>query len=289
MTVQIYAHRGSSEAFAEHTRAAYLQALADGADGVECDLHLTADGELVLLHDDDVDRTSNGTGAVKELTLAELRRLDFSSWHGAAIPSNYGATATQLLTLPELLEILDTAGRPVGLAIEFKYGAVFNEALIEATLETLRSHGWSAENPTAGNALVSFMSFHPDAVNYLAERVPADQLCQLLEDVDVEGVRETLEVGPIAGYTVAFLMRRAMAEGEQLLDDGVAGLAGPGVEYLRANPEKVATWVGSGRVLRVWTVDTAAELQTCLAAGVAQVTTNKPRAIQSLLAAERAV
>lgn len=289
MTVQIYAHRGSSEAFAEHTRAAYLQALADGADGVECDLHLTSDGELVLLHDDDVDRTSNGTGPVTELTLAELRRLDFSSWHGAAIPPNYGTTATQLLTLPELLEILGTAGRPVGLAIEFKYGAVFNEALVEATLETLRSHGWSAGDSTAGNALVSFMSFHPDAVKYLAERVPAEQLCQLLEDVDVEGVRETLEVGPTAGCTVAFLMRRAMAAGEQLLDDGVAGLAGPGIEYLRANPGNVANWVGSGRVLRVWTVDTAVELQTCLAAGVAQVTTNKPRAIQSFLAAERAV
>lgn len=289
MTVQIYAHRGSSEAFAEHTRAAYLQALADGADGVECDLHLTSDGELVLLHDDDVDRTSNGTGPVAELTLAELRRLDFSSWHGAAIPPSYGTTATQLLTLAELLALLGAAGRPVGLAIEFKYGAAFNEALIEATLEMLGRHGWSAGDSTAGNVLVSFMSFHPDAVKYLAERVPAEQLCQLLEDVDVEDVRGTLEVGPIAGYTVAFLMRRAMAEGEGLLDDGVAGLAGPGVEYLRANPEKVARWVGSGRVLRVWTVDTATELQACLAAGVTQVTTNKPRAIQSLLAAERAV
>lgn len=87
----VYAHRGASELFAEHTRAAYLQAIADGADGVECDVHLTEDGHVVLLHDDDLDRTSNGTGPVAEKTLAELRELDFHSWKGAVIPQEFGS------------------------------------------------------------------------------------------------------------------------------------------------------------------------------------------------------
>lgn len=284
MNVQIYAHRGSSAAFAEHTRAAYLQALADDADGVECDLHLTADGELVLLHDDDLDRTSNGTGPVAEMTLAQLRELDFSSWHGAQIPASYGSTAAQLLTLTELLEILSGAGRPLGLAIEFKYGASFSPQLIEKTLETLRSHGWSPEDSKASNVLVSFMSFHPSAVKYLSEQLPSEYICQLLEDVDVEDIKDELEVGPIAGHTVAFLMRRAMADGEKLVDDGVAHLAGPGVDYLRANPDNAAKWVAKNRVLRVWTVDTPEDLNLCLAAGVTQVTSNKPREIKDLLA-----
>ncbi|ALE04328.1 glycerophosphodiester phosphodiesterase (plasmid) [Arthrobacter sp. ERGS1:01] len=284
MTVQVYAHRGSSARFAEHTRAAYLQALADGADGVECDLHLSADGALVLLHDDDVDRTSDGTGPVAELTLARLRELDFSSWKGAAIPPEYGGTYEQLLTLDELLDILAAAGRPVGLAIEFKYGVRFDADLVDAALERLRLRGWAPAGPAAGNVAVSFMSFHPDAVKYLAERVPAPQLCQLLEEVDAADLSEDLDVGPIAGHTLAFLLRRAMAEGEELLDDGVAGIAGPGVEYLRANPDNALRWRDSGRTFRVWTVDTAGDLALCLEHGVAEVTTNRPAEIRALLA-----
>lgn len=283
MTVQIYAHRGSSAAFAEHTRAAYLQALADGADGVECDLHLTADGELVLLHDDDVARTSNSAGSVAELTLAQLRTLDFSSWHGVVIPPDYGTIATQLLTLPQLLELLAAAGRPIALALEFKYGATFKPQLVDAALKTLRSFGWEPEKSSAGNIHVSFMSFHPDAVKHLAAQIPAAHLCQLLENVQVAGVREELDMGAFTGRTAAFLMRRAMAEGERLIDDGVAQLAGPGVEYLRAHPGNAARWVAAGRVLRVWTVDTAEDLALCLAAGVEQVTSNRPREIRELL------
>ena len=259
MTVQIYAHRGSSADFAEHTRAAYLQALADGADGVACDLHLTADGELVLLHDDDLDGTHTGSGPVGALELA------------------------QLLTLPELLEILAGAERDVGLAIEFKYGASFSPELIEKTLATLRSHGWTPEDSCTGRVLVSFMSFHPAAVKYFSQQVPPERLCQLLEEADVDEVRDELEVGAIAGHTVAFLMRRAMAEGEQLVNNGVAHLAGPGVEYLRANPDNAAMWVGKGSVLRVWIDDTPDDLNLCLAAGVTQVTSNKPREIRELL------
>lgn len=72
----IFAHRGSSGLFPEHSRAAYQRAIEEGADGLEIDLHLTADGEPVCFHDATVDRTSNGTGAVAELSLAQLRSLD---------------------------------------------------------------------------------------------------------------------------------------------------------------------------------------------------------------------
>src|SRR6476620_11650830 len=111
----VYAHRGASADFAEHTRAADLQALADGADGVECDVHLTRDQHVVLLHDANLDRTSDGTGPVAERTLEELRQLDFSSWKGVRIPETFGARSEQLLTLPELLDILRGAGRPMKL------------------------------------------------------------------------------------------------------------------------------------------------------------------------------
>lgn len=280
MTVQIYAHRGSSAAYAEHTRAAYLQALSDGADGVECDLHLTADGELILLHDENLDRTSNGTGPVATKTLAQLRELDFSSWHGATVPAEYGTTENQLLTLPELLEILAGAGRPIGLAIEFKYGTKFSPRLIETTLATLRGLGWTPETSVVGNIEISFMSFRPSAVKYLAARIPRAHLCQLLELVDVESVTKKFRGGPLVGQLVAFVMRRARAVGEKLVNDGVAHLAGPGVEYLRTYPDNGEKWVREGRTMRVWTVDSPEDLAFCLRSGVTQVTTNKPREIR---------
>ncbi len=264
MTAKIFAHRGSSAAHAEHTRAAYLQALSDGADGVECDLHLTADGALVLLHDEDIRRTSNSSGAVADMTLAQLRALDFSSWHGTAIPPGFGATAQQLLTLPELLDILAGAGRPIELAIEFKYGDRFDPVLVEATLETLRSRGWDPETSRLGNIDVSFMSFHPAAVLFLAPQVQPGKLCQLLEIV---GPEDTLQ-----------------QQRRQLVDDGVARLAGPGVEYLRANLADAVRWLAAGRTLRVWTVDTADDLAFTLAAGVTELTTNTPRELRDMLA-----
>src|ERR687890_2755609 len=79
-TPRVIAHRGSSAARAEHTLGAYLKALDDGADGLECDVRLTRDGHLVCVHDRRIDRTSNGRGVLSTLELAELTELDWGSW-----------------------------------------------------------------------------------------------------------------------------------------------------------------------------------------------------------------
>ncbi|WP_368860578.1 glycerophosphodiester phosphodiesterase family protein [Streptomyces sp. RK75] len=76
----VIAHRGASMAAPEHTLAAYRRAIEEGADGLECDVRLTADGHLVCVHDRRVNRTSNGRGAVSALELADLAALDFGSW-----------------------------------------------------------------------------------------------------------------------------------------------------------------------------------------------------------------
>lgn len=93
--MKIIAHRGASGYHPEQTRAAYEHAFALGADGVECDIQLTADGVPVCLHDPTVDRTSDGTGPVNAKTLAELRELNFGT------PQR----PQRILTLAELLEL----------------------------------------------------------------------------------------------------------------------------------------------------------------------------------------
>ncbi len=77
---QVVAHRGASDREPEHTLAAYLRAVETGADALECDVRLTADGHLVCVHDRTVNRTSNGTGIVSTLELAQLEGLDWGSW-----------------------------------------------------------------------------------------------------------------------------------------------------------------------------------------------------------------
>src|SRR5688572_6062578 len=77
---QVVAHRGSSAVEAEHTLGAYVRALDEGAEGLECDVRLTSDGHLVCVHDRDLRRVANSKALVSTMTLAELDELDFASW-----------------------------------------------------------------------------------------------------------------------------------------------------------------------------------------------------------------
>ncbi|MFF1252058.1 glycerophosphodiester phosphodiesterase [Pseudarthrobacter sp. NPDC058329] len=279
----VFAHRGSSAAFAEHTRAAYLQALADGADGVECDVHLTRDQHVILLHDANLDRTSDGTGPVAERTLRELRRLDFSSWKGVRIPEVYGARSEQFLTLPELLDILRGAGRPVRLAIELKHPSPYQLKLEDRVLEVLRSEGWDAKGSALDNVAVTFMSFSPESVRRLLRSVPSEYVCQLVDDVDVRELREELGLGLITGGAIANVMKAAQLEGERILDHGEAALAGPGVDYVRHHPASIQRWLERGRRFRVWTVDSEQDVALCQGLGVHEITTNVPARVLSQL------
>ncbi|MFD5278677.1 glycerophosphodiester phosphodiesterase [Pseudarthrobacter sp. NPDC058362] len=272
----VFAHRGASGAFAEHTRAAYLQALADGADGVECDVHLTRDQHVVLLHDANLDRTSDGTGPVAERTLQELQHLDFSSWKGARIPEAYGARSEQFLTLPDLLDLLRAAGRPLRLAIELKHPSPYQLKLEDRVLEVLRAEGWNSENSTLDNVEVTFMSFSPESVRHLLESVAARYVCQLVDNIDIHEIRDGLGLGPLTGGAVANLMKATQLEAERILDAGTAALAGPGIDYVREHPETIRRWHDAGRRFRVWTVDTPEDVELCQAAGVHEITTNLP-------------
>lgn len=109
--VFIWAHRGDSRHAPENTLAAFRAAEAAGADGVELDVHLTRDGVPVVIHDDTVDRTTAGQGAVARKRLRELRRFDAGSWFG---PSFAGER------IPTLEEVLIWAEARLKLNIEIK-------------------------------------------------------------------------------------------------------------------------------------------------------------------------
>lgn len=113
---EVFGHRGWSARYPENTMAAFIAALEIGVDGIEFDVHLTKDGEIVVIHDANLERTTNGQGYVEDYTLAELRQLDAGSWfdesfRGQVIP-----------TLDEVLELIRLHIRPVKMNIELKYG-----------------------------------------------------------------------------------------------------------------------------------------------------------------------
>jgi glycerophosphoryl diester phosphodiesterase len=238
----VFAHRGSSYDLPEHTLSAYLRAIEEGADGVECDVRLTRDGHLVCVHDRRLERTSNGRGLVRRQTLDELQRLDFGSWHGAQTPA-------ELLTLERLLEAVRDAGRPLRVLVETKH-PTRGGRLIEPTLAALlRRFGLDRPDHDDPGG-VTMMSFSPLALQRMrqyAPRVPRVFLMEVLPP----GLR-----------------------GGQLPYGARAG--GPGIALLRARPQIAGRLRERGNEIYVWTVNDPDDVDLCLRLGVTGIISDRP-------------
>ncbi len=119
--VMVVAHRGASRHAPENTLAAFRKAIELGADLIEFDVRQTRDGHLVVMHDDTVDRTTDGRGRVSQMTLEEIRKLDAGSWFGPQFKGE------RVPTLDEALETIKGGALP---DIDFKAGTP--EKLVEA-------------------------------------------------------------------------------------------------------------------------------------------------------------
>ena len=136
----VIAHQGGKGLFPENTLLAFEQALELGVDVLEMDIHLSSDGHLVVLHDDTVDRSTNGTGAVAELSLSEIKSLDAAYWWPqnaeAARPVDGFPHRGQGITIPTLEEVLSAFPDTVKI-IEMKPD---NPAIVTALGNMLRKH-----------------------------------------------------------------------------------------------------------------------------------------------------
>lgn len=126
-----FAHRGSSKICPENTMAAFKKALEQGATGIETDVQLTKDGQMVLIHDETLDRTTSGTGWVKDYSLQELQELDAGSKFDPAFQGE------RIPTLDELLELVKDSGTIVN--IELKNGTILYEGLEQKVIERVRA------------------------------------------------------------------------------------------------------------------------------------------------------
>ncbi|WP_431710875.1 glycerophosphodiester phosphodiesterase [Glutamicibacter uratoxydans] len=283
MHTQIFAHRGSSTKYAENTRAAYLEAIAEGADGIECDVHLSADGHVICHHDPTVNRTSNAAGPVGSYTLAQLRQLDFTVLRDEPIPDTYGTVVEQLLTLDELLLHIDQCEVELALAVEIKHPSPAGRGLEDAVLAVLAAHGFDPVTGRAGSRgqiRVSIMSFEPEAIRYLARTLNPELLCQLITQVDEQWVDELLASGQTDRAAVYEVLQRSMHEGIEVIEQGLVGLVGPGVAWVRQHEAKVQAWLARGLEARIWTVDSVDDARYLHSLGVRQLTSNHPRVLR---------
>src|SRR4029077_10981618 len=173
----VIAHRGASGNAPENTLAAFRKAVALGATFIETDLQLSRDARFLAIHDATVNRTTNGQGAVHEMTLADLRKLDAGSWFGSEFAGE------RLPTLEEILEF--SKKNDVVFYLEIKPGRSWGgeHALVGALRE-------SGEIPRA-----VVISFDPSVVLNLRKIEPT-LMTGLLFDGQIEKpIRKAVEVG----------------------------------------------------------------------------------------------
>lgn len=208
--MKIFAHRGASGAFPENTIAAFKEASYLPVYGVEFDVHMTADDELVVIHDEKINRTSTGKGYVKDKTLTELKSYDFGSWFS---PDFAGET---IPTLQEVLEVF--CGTDHILNIELKSDIFPYEGMVEKVITFVTDmqmesrvvlssfdHGAIQLAKKLAPSIETgalFMEVLVNPVDYI-RNIPADALHVLFPAAIRPSMRELFESGiPVRTFTV---------------------------------------------------------------------------------------
>ena len=242
------AHRGGVRLRPEHTVAAYENALAIGADVVELDLHATADGVVVALHDATVDRTTNGSGTVREMSSQEVLSLDagykFTRDGGTTYPYR-GAG----LTIPTLDEALDLLG-DVPLSVEIKQSVP----------------------PIAAQVLAIFEAH--DAVD--------NAIFVAFDSRPVQAIRE-LNPDALTAFTAQDMLAFTLLDDETIATyEPPALFIQPPLELIDA--EFMARAKAFGLKVHPWTVNNREEMQRLIDAGVDGMFTDDPVALEEVLA-----
>ncbi|WP_203337568.1 glycerophosphodiester phosphodiesterase family protein [Nocardioides limicola] len=257
MRPQVVAHRGASDTIAEHTLGAYLAALDAGAEALECDVRLTADGHLVCVHDRSLKRVATTKQVISTMDLKDLHDLDVATWKNPWADLDDEAPDVdeehhRVLTLRKLLETVADYHRPVELAIETKHPTRFGGLVEKRLVELLRDFGWDGADSPA-----RVMSFSFSALQRVQRLAPELRLVQLMDKAHQWS-----------------MLRRVV---------GSEWIVGPGIGVLREHPGLGRRLAEAGREIHVWTVNTAADLQICQSYGVRAVITDKPGYILKLL------
>ena len=175
---EIFAHRGASGYAPENTLEAFRLAMEQGADGIELDVHLTKDGEVVVIHDETLNRTSNGQGKVRDYTLEELKKFSFHNhmekYQGVQIP-----------TLKEALNLVKNSRIKVN--IELKTGIYWYEGIEEKTMDIVKTMGMEDR--------VIYSSFNHYSIQKVLEQNSDAETAYLFSDVPLNMEKYAKDTG----------------------------------------------------------------------------------------------
>ncbi|OLN21776.1 glycerophosphodiester phosphodiesterase [Domibacillus antri] len=199
----IFAHRGASGTHPENTMAAFRAAERLGADGIELDVQMTKDGEIVIIHDETVNRTTNGKGFIEQMTYDEMASLDAGSWFGPAFKGE---------KIPTLAEFFTWAsGNELQINIELKTNKIPYYGIEQKVLELVNKY------EMRGRVIIS--SFNPDSVRRVIELDPYIAVAGLVWRIPRDTLFIAKKLGLSALHTqVSF----ALSEyGKQAVESGI--------------------------------------------------------------------
>ncbi len=250
----VIAHQGGEELWPSNTMHAFERAAALGVDMLEMDLHVTADGVLVLMHDETVDRTTNGTGRLEEMTLAEVKALDAGYYwtddEGKTFP--FRGQGITVATLEELFQ----AFPDMPMNIEIKL--VENIPVVEPFCQLIREHGKQDQ--------ILVASFHEDAMS--AFRAACPEVATSTSQNEVINFFARHFVGLAASYSPP-----AQAVQVPEYRSGIHILTSRFVEDAHSR----------GMDVHVWTINEAEDMQRMIELGVDGIITDRPDILLELL------
>ncbi|MDN4606768.1 glycerophosphodiester phosphodiesterase [Sporosarcina highlanderae] len=246
----IIAHRGASAYEPENTLPSFELAEKLDADFIELDVHLTKDGELIVMHDDEVDRTTESIGKIKDYTLAELKELTANKDKGKIVAVSGGDE--EAYEIPTLSEVFDEMEDDIHYVIELKDTKQYSG--IEKKLVELMKDYELIKKDSKGIPKAVIHSFDKKALKEVHKLEPDIPLLQLISfDEDEEAEISKKEMKDILTYA-----------------------SGVGVSYEAITPSFVNEMHGKGLVVHAYTVDDAEAALRLMAMGVNGIHTNEP-------------
>jgi len=250
-TPLIVAHRGGAALAPENTLAAFENALKLGVDMVECDVHLTKDGEVIVMHDFTVSRTTNGSGEIRDLTLAEIKKLNAAAkFPGGNFPAQ---------SVPTLGELLDLVKGKADIQIEIKL--------------------------SAGNT--RYPGIERQVVELINGRGMTDNVIIISFDFptlkEVKAIDPRLKTGALVN--TAWMSSRMLAAPERILADAIDAT---GADYFMPPfgavfPALVTAVHARGLKIGTWTVNVPQDMQRLAGYGVDAITTDQPDLLRQAL------
>ncbi|MCC3357864.1 glycerophosphodiester phosphodiesterase [Bacillus sp. REN16] len=273
---KIYGHRGAKGIYPENTLLSFKKAIDQGVDGLELDVHLTKDGEVVVIHDETLDRTTTGTGWIKDMTLAEIKKCSAGKPFTHFDKYEEDWDNEQVPTLEEVLGLL--APYDLELNIELKTYSVPYEGIEERVLKIVDQYG--------NDRNVIYSSFHIPSILRMKQLDPNTKIAWLLNDaislphdyinmLDLEALH--------LNKTILLPEREIFQELLQFNKQFPMYLPIEILNYLnkRANEDYVVSLEGLYDKVRVWTVNEPDEIERLFKMQAGAIITDFPnRAIR---------